>query len=79
MAKVDNLRNSLISKILLIRDEDLLSALDKIATASSKNAKVDLSEAQKEMIHMGMDDYRNGRTISQEELFDRELKWLNEK
>lgn len=78
MATVDKIRNSLISKILLIRDQDVLSALDKIASASAKETKVELTSAQVDMIHMGLDDYKNGRTISQDELFERELKLLNE-
>ena len=62
----------------MIRDHDLLSALDKIASASSKETKVDLTSTQTDMIQMGLDDYKNERTISQEALFQRELKWLNE-
>lgn len=78
MATVDNIRNSLISKILMIRDQDLLTALDKIASVSSKETKIELTPDQVDMIQMGLDDYKNGRTISHDLLFERELKWLNE-
>ena len=78
MATVDNLRDSLINKILLIRDRELLSALDKMASASSKETKVDLTNDQIEMIQMGLKEYKNGQFINQDELFERELKWLSE-
>lgn len=78
MATVDNLRDSLIDKILLIRDRELLSALDKIVSASSKETKVDLTNDQIEMIQMGLEEYKNGQFINQNELFKRELKWLSE-
>ena len=77
MATVDNLRDSLISKILLIRDQELLSALDKMASASSKETKVPLTNDQIEMIQIGLEEYKNGQFINQDKLFERELKWLN--
>ena len=77
MATVDNLRDSLINKILLIRDRELLSTLDKIASDSSKETKVDLTNDQIEMIQMGLEEYKNGQFINQDKLFERELKWLN--
>ena len=78
MATVDNLRDSLIDKILLIRDRELLSALDKMVSACSKETKVDLTNDQIEMIQMGLEEYKNGQFINQDELFKRELKWLSE-
>ena len=77
MATVDNLRDSLINKILLIRDRELLSALDKMASASSKETKVNLTNDQIEMIQIGLEEYKNGQFINQDKLFERELKWLN--
>ena len=78
MATVDNLRDSLIDKILLIRDPALLSALHKMASASSKETKVGLSNDQIEMIQIGLEEYKNGEFINQDKLFERELKWLSE-
>ena len=77
MATVDNLRDSLINKILLIRDRELLSALDKMISSSSKETKVDLTNDQIEMIQMGLEEYKNGQFINQNKLFERELKWLS--
>ena len=77
MATIDHLRDTLINKILLIRDRELLSALDKMASASSKEKKVDLTKDQIEMIQTGLEEYKNGQFINQDKLFERELKWLN--
>ena len=77
MATIDHLRDSLIDKILLIRDRELLSALDKMASASSKETKVDLTKDQIEMIQTRLEEYKNGQFINQDKLFERELKWLN--
>jgi hypothetical protein len=76
---VDNIRNSLISKLLQIKDQDILSALDKLVSASSGDAKVDLTAEQLEMLKMGNEDFENGKVISQSELFERERKWLGER
>lgn len=78
MAKVDNIRNSLISKLLAIKDRDVLSALDKLVSKTSINQKIELTEDQIEMLKMSEDDFENGRVISHEELFAREREWLKE-
>lgn len=76
VATVDNLRNSLISKLLTVRDQDILKALDKLITASTKDSKVELSKEQITMIEMGISDFENGNVISQSELFEQEREWL---
>ena len=63
MATIDHLRDTLMNKILLIRDWELLSALDKMASASSKEKKVDLTKYQIEMIQTGLEEYKNGQFI----------------
>ncbi|MCB0480875.1 MAG: hypothetical protein KDC83_05550 [Flavobacteriales bacterium] len=76
MATVDNIRNSLISKLLTIRDKDILNAIDKLVSVSAKNSKVELTPAQIEMLEMSEEDIKNGNVISQDELFEREREWL---
>ncbi len=78
MANVDNLRNMLIGKILTISDQGVLKALDKILTSSTRNQKVELTDEQLYMLKMSDEDIERGQVISQEELFRRERKWLNE-
>jgi hypothetical protein len=77
MAAVDNIRNSLISKLLTIKDQDILFAIDKLISSSTKDMKVELSEEQILLLNMSEDDIQNGNFISHEELFERERAWLN--
>jgi hypothetical protein len=79
MAAVDNIRNSLISKLLTIKDQDILFAIDKLISSSTKDMKVELSEEQILLLNMSEDDIQNGNLISHEELFERERAWLNGK
>jgi len=79
VATVDNIRNSLISKLLTVKDQDILKALDKLISASTKDSKVELSKEQITMIEMGISDYEKGNVISQSELFEQEKEWLRKK
>jgi hypothetical protein len=79
VATVDNIRNSLISKLLTVRDQDILKALDKLISASTKDSKVELSKEQFTMIEMGISDFEKGNVISQSELFEQEREWLRKK
>ncbi|MAZ27946.1 MAG: hypothetical protein CL868_12830 [Cytophagaceae bacterium] len=79
MAAVDNMRNSLISKILTIKDKSILTAIEDLVNSSSKNQKVELTEEQILMLEMSEKDIKEGNVISQEELFKREREWLNAK
>lgn len=79
MSSVDVIRNGLIDKILTIKNKDLLEALDKIVSSShSSDQIIELSETQKALLQLSEDDLKAGRTISQEEMMKRNLKWLDE-
>mgnify|MGYP004078944453 FL=1 len=73
------MRNSLISKILTIKDKSILTAIEDLVNSSSKNQKVELTEEQILMLEMSEKDIKEGNVISQEELFKREREWLNAK
>ncbi|MAX82271.1 MAG: hypothetical protein CL843_19100 [Crocinitomicaceae bacterium] len=78
MTTVENLRNLLISKILTVKDKDTLAAIDQLLSNSATHQKVELTEEQEAMLQMSEKDLIEGKTITHEELFERELKWLNE-
>lgn len=78
MANVNHMRNALISRILTIRDLDVLKAIDELISTSDADEKVKLTDEQVEMLKLSEEDIRYGRVISQEELFGREREWLNE-
>lgn len=78
MATVDNVRNKLIAKILAIKNQDFLEALDKLITSSSSEADlIELTSEQKAMLAMSEEDIKEGKLISQEAMDKRNLEWLN--
>lgn len=79
MAAIDDIRNILISKLMTIQDQDILSAIDKLISSSVKDQKTKLTEEQVMMLKMSEDDIQNGRIITQEDLFQKERMWLNGK
>lgn len=79
MATIYDIRNGLIDKILSIKNKEFLLALDQlIATSSAVSENIETTTEQKEMLKMSEDDIANGRLISQEEMNQRNLEWLNE-
>lgn len=77
MTTADNLRNSIIDKLLTIKNAKYLAALDKILENSSKdNDIVYLNKAQIEMLEMSEIDILNENLISQEVVDKEDLEWL---
>ena len=77
MATVDKIRNSLIDKIISIRDKEILEAIDKLVSLSASDI-VELTNEQKKMLQMSEDDIENGQLISQDQMNKHNLEWLNE-
>jgi hypothetical protein len=77
MASIEHLRNNLISKLMTIRDQKMLTAIEELITTSDSKQKVELTEDQMLMLEMSEEDIKEGRTISQEELFTKERQRLN--
>lgn len=78
MATVDNIRNGLIDKILSIKNEAFLVALDQLITSSSSESDtIELTKEQKKMLDMSEQDIKNGKLISQDAMNKRNLEWLN--
>ena len=78
MKSIDIIKNNLIDKILTIRNQDVLTALDKLIDSSSIKMNVELSEEQKLMLLMSEEDIKAGRLIPQDELDNNDLSWLKE-
>ncbi|MFT5253672.1 MAG: hypothetical protein ACI87N_002714 [Flavobacteriales bacterium] len=79
MDHVDNIRNSLIDKLLAIRNKDFLKALDKLVVSSTNENFVAITPEQKLMLQMSEDDIASNNLISQEELDKEDLAWLKKK
>lgn len=77
MTATDNVRNSIIDKLLTITDKDYLAALYQLIHKSKMNEdKIQLSEEQLLMLNMSEDDILNGRLTSQDEVDKTDLEWL---
>jgi hypothetical protein len=77
MTATDNIRNSIIDKLLTISNDDYLSALYQLVSKSSENNEIiQLSDSQLLMLDMSEDDIKNGRFTSHEELDKSDLEWL---
>lgn len=79
MEQVDNIRNSLIDKLLAIRNKDFLKALDKIVTSSTHDSSVVLNDEQKNMLQMSENDIVLNKFISQDDLDKQDMEWLKKK
>ncbi len=79
MATVNQLRNSLIDKLMTISSKGYLEALHTLVNRSaSQNNIVALSDAQVEMLKMSEEDIKQGRFVSQEQLDAEDTAWLNQ-
>jgi hypothetical protein len=79
MSQADIIRNGIIAKLLAISDKDYLLALSRLVESSSvNNEKIAFSPEQLLMLQMSENDIANGRVLTQEELDQSDLKWLNE-
>lgn len=79
MNQTDNIRNSIIDKLITISNRDYLKAIYKIVDNSSLTSeKVQLSAEQKIMLQLSEDDLLNNRVVSEKELNKNDLKWLKE-
>ena len=75
MTHIEEIRQSIIDKLLLINNEELLSAFNKILESKSEDF-IQLTKEQKEMLQMGKDDIVNGRMIPQSEVDKMDAEWL---
>ena len=76
MATVGNIRNSLINKILAIKDKEVLVALDKLISLKENDEVVELTEEQHILLEMSEDDIAKGRMVAEDDLFYKEREWL---
>ena len=78
MTNIDQIRNSIIDKLLAINNSELLSAFNKILEANPEKP-ISLDESQIEMLKMSEEDILSGRLISQSEIEKEDAKWLEKK
>ncbi len=77
MNGIDNIRNSIIDKLLTISNKDYLSALYQLVEKSSvDNDLVKLSEEQILMLKLSDKDIENEKLILQDQLDKDDLGWI---
>lgn len=79
MNQIDNIRNSIIDKLITISNRDYLKAIYKIVENSTLNIeKLNLSAEQKIMLQLSESDIQKNRVITESEMNKTDLKWLKE-
>lgn len=79
MNQIDNIRNSIIDKLITISNRDYLKAIYKIVENSSLSIDtIHLSAEQKIMLQLSESDIQNNRVITESEMNKTDLKWLKE-
>lgn len=79
MKSIDTIRNGIIDKLLTISNRDYLMALHHLLEKSDVDTDVvKLSEEQILMLELSEEDIKHDRLISQSDLDQEDVKWLNE-
>ena len=77
MNALENIKNSLIDRILATRNEQLLEAIKSIFDSTQSEEIISLSTEQIEMLSLSEMDIESGKFISETELNKRDSKWLS--
>ena len=77
MNALENIKNSLIDRILATRNERLLDAIKNIFDSTQSEEMIALSTEQIEMLSMSENDIEDGKLVSESELSKRDSKWLS--
>jgi archaellum component FlaF (FlaF/FlaG flagellin family) len=77
MNALENIKNSLIDRILATRNEKLLEAIKSIFDSTQSEEIISLSTEQIEMLSMSEKDIEDGKLVSESELSKRDSKWLS--
>ena len=72
------LQESIIQKVLHTNDTQLLDFLNDILSNSEGRETYQLSDFERSMLGESKTDYESGKTISDEDVFKRNEKWLKE-
>lgn len=77
MNSAEEIRNSIIDQLLTISNKEYLIAIFEIINNSKKEGeKIQLSDVQIEMLNMSEEDIKKNQLISQKDLDESDLKWL---
>jgi len=77
MTALENIKNSLIDKILATKNEKLLEAIDRIFTSTQIDEIISLSSEQIEMLSISERDIQTGNFITESDLNKRDSELLS--
>lgn len=77
MATLDNIKNRIIDRILMTKNEKLLFAIEKMFSTNDTEEEVSLNSYQIEMLLMSEKDIEEGRLISESDLEEKDAEWMN--
>ena len=75
---IEQLKNNIIDKINLLNDQTVIAALGQIVDKLNSPETYTLSSSEKELINMGLRDFKEGKVVYDSILREEEDKWLNE-
>jgi predicted transcriptional regulator len=76
MTNIQALKSKLIDRILISKNEKMLSAINDILASTEDSTLFEFDSHQIEMIKQGEEDIENGDFLTQEELDKSDAKWL---
>lgn len=80
METIDKIKDQLIEKILLIKNETFLKELDVfLSETANSDGKIIFSDVQKDLLRLSFQDIEEGKVISHDELEIKVNKWLERK
>ncbi|HEX9828472.1 MAG TPA: hypothetical protein VGA80_17885 [Flavobacteriaceae bacterium] len=77
MTTLDNIKNRLIDRILVTKNEKLLKAIDTIFNSTQTDEKLSLNSHQIEMLMMSEMDIEQGNLISESDLEKADSEWMD--
>jgi dihydrofolate reductase len=77
MTTLENIKNRLIDRILVTKNEQLLKAIDTILNSTQTDEKLTLNSHQIEMLAMSENDIKEGNLISESDLKKADSEWMN--
>jgi predicted transcriptional regulator len=72
------LQNSIIQKVLKISDSQLLEYLNSLLLEDESSSYYSMNEWEMKVIQESLSEYERGDVISNEDVFNKNEKWLNE-
>lgn len=74
---IEKIKNKLIDRILVTKNEKLLLAIDTIFKSTQSDEKLALNSHQIEMLLMSENDIKQGHLISETDLEKTDSEWMD--